>query len=953
MNLFLLEYAFRDLLRQKTRTFLGIFGVGVSILLLTSVSFLTDSLSASFIDYLTTDAGNQDIVITARSTYSGYYRGYFEYQQIVDQIMENVSEVSAILPRFYLYGRTNGTLENPNPNATRTQIIGLNFTLENDVGYGKLRNYDINAFNPAVGLPQNTCIVEKKFADSFNISQGAVLSFNSDYGHKINLTVISLFEHQLKFQSADQNLILVDINWFGSYLNELNKTQSLNINRSYSFVGKANVLVVILKDAARLYDVRNVQGSENTIMKIGEKIQLTIGLSDFNLTFPKLEFLFISEYISMTFQVVFVFIGIIAMLISGILIHGILTTSVEERIREYGINRVLGARRSYNLYLIVIQGLILCVIGTSFGIFGAYLLVSKGLLPFINRFIPEGFLSNELQFVAQPTSIILSYVIGIGISMFVSIAPALKVMKMRLIESINPYRHEEVTYEIKRDTGTNYKLIIFGLLLAFNGGLFYFLIPQLLLSMEFGLIASVLIGILLIFLIGVTLMGIGLMPLIQRVVLNSFTPFIRKLINIIKITIYRYQRRNLSTVVMFCLSFSFIMFTTSMVEIIQNQTSALIRFNNGADLQMIAQSSTINNPTEEIQQLLMNIEGIERVCSYFASPNDLSDIYGPGRYSKEFIVEMGDFINLYNQEVFIYAPDENYPHVIYQEYMTMKGGSPDDVFSKIFSNPEEPNCIISESLAVTMNLKIGDNVRLTFTRGEEKEIVIFTIVGISANMPGMPRFKGNSFRANRAGVIISQELYVRYMNVPRPAWVDRVLIKLDDGADAKQVAQRIQAMLGKEYDFFIRNTQAEVESDTELFYTAKVALQLVLIGTVIICLFSLISASYSSILERQREIAVLRTLGLRPNEVELMFRNEALITLISSGTTGSIIGFLTAALLSENMIVLIETPRMWAIPWDVVGLIFGVSIATLLLGMKMLLRRIRKENIMKIYRATT
>ena len=147
----------------------------------------------------------------------------------------------------------------------------------------------------------------------------------------MELTVISLYNHQMKFRSTEYNMILTDINWIGLYFNSLNETESIKVDRNYNFDGKANELVVILKDANTLYDVRDVQGSEIKVMKIGEKIQLTIGIENFSLHFAKLEYLFIAQYITMIFQVVFVFIGIIAMLISGILIHGILTTSVEEK----------------------------------------------------------------------------------------------------------------------------------------------------------------------------------------------------------------------------------------------------------------------------------------------------------------------------------------------------------------------------------------------------------------------------------------------------------------------------------------------------------------------------------------------------------------------------------------------------------------------------------------------
>ena len=59
-----LSYSFKDLGRQRLRTILGVFGVSISITLLTVVMFLSDSISVTFIDYLTTDVGDQDLTIS-------------------------------------------------------------------------------------------------------------------------------------------------------------------------------------------------------------------------------------------------------------------------------------------------------------------------------------------------------------------------------------------------------------------------------------------------------------------------------------------------------------------------------------------------------------------------------------------------------------------------------------------------------------------------------------------------------------------------------------------------------------------------------------------------------------------------------------------------------------------------------------------------------------------------
>ena len=60
-------------------------------------------------------------------------------------------------------------------------------------------------------------------------------------------------------------------------------------------------------------------------------------------------------------------------------------------------------------------------------------------------------------------TLITSYAIGIGVSLAVSISPAIKVMRIQIVESINPYRHEESVYKLVKEEGVNVRLIIIGL----------------------------------------------------------------------------------------------------------------------------------------------------------------------------------------------------------------------------------------------------------------------------------------------------------------------------------------------------------------------------------------------------------------------------------------------------------------------------------------------------------
>ncbi|MHA1855181.1 MAG: ABC transporter permease [Promethearchaeota archaeon] len=958
MNGFLWSYAFKDLFRKKTRTILGILGVFVSLFLLTSVSFITDSISYSYIDFLTADSGNQDIVLTARH-YNGEPENRtlnFKYAPIIEKIQSNQNlsaKIKHFIPRMNFWVATNGSLTNPGDDYFWYELSVIDVKAEESIGFGQFSNLEKD-FDISQGIPENQCLISPEISEKFGLKPGDQLDLYFWFlNNSIRLTVASQFTESFKFPLGEEKDFIVDSQWWGKLANK----NDFSDNPLNDWEERANKLIILLKDTGLIYDVRNVKASEDLVSAIGAQILLTLGIQNWELRYPKLELLFLSEYLTLSMNIVFMMVGFISTLISAILINGILSTSVEEKIREYGINRVLGARKKYNIQLIVIQAAIICTLGTTLGIIGASIFTSKFLIPFINLKIAQNNVPSTVSFVIQPKTIFISYAIGIGVSMIVSITPALKVSRMNLIDSINPYRHTEEIYKLKKESAANVKLIFLGIVLALNGGFLYFIIPKVILSLKFSLLVNILIGTLLFFLVGVSLMAIGLMPILIRVLIKIFEPFNRKLMNIVKVTVYRHERRNLSTIVMFVLAFSFIIYISSMMQIQFEQVGGLIQYSEGSDIIVKPKSYDISAPTSNLQRELLEIKGIERTSTLLASTHDLEEIYSEEQ--KEFDVELGDYINYNSAGVYLFGIDENYKDTVWDpKYIVLSEGNKDKAFAQVF-NSSEINIIIAASVASNLNIHLGDLARLTFSRGTEQEPYIAKIVGVAKSMPGLKnRFReagiGGGAGMRRGGVLISNVNYIKCMNIPgdEDAYIDQIFVKVSEGYNHTIIGQEIKKEFENKYFIKVSVTNEGIYEAERAFLTVKYLFLLILIGSVFIALFGLISSSYSSILERSREIGIVRVLGLHPKEVDQMFLLESLILMIASSSSGGIIGFITAIGLSGNLTMFTQTPRMIAVPWDIILIIYFISIIFLIIGMKWLMRKIRTKNLIQIFRET-
>ncbi len=988
------KYAFKDLFQHKTRTFVGILGITVSISLLALILFLSDSISVTFIDYLSIDAGQQDFNIEVRH-YNGEPENrsnYYDYQSLIDKIQGEVEEVESFIPRMNLWGNTNlskGDETSELANQRRSVLIsGIDFELENQLDFGSFIKPGSNELLELSSLPLYHCAIyyglneEIKYAENDTIEIRMGFWHGDQYYYRVrNFTVDRIFDFQLKWPIVYtyRPLIVVDINTI--YETFGNAT----------FNGKCNELIITLKKDQNIYDARDIKGSENRAKKIAGEIQLLIGLKEYDIDSPKIEILGYSEFFSVGLTIIFVFVSMISMLISGVLINGILKTSVEERIREFGIFRTLGATKKYSLVIVLTQGLLLCNIGTILGIVIAQLATEFLVLPIAGALVAESIpgLAGNITFSTTIWSILLSYIIGLSVGIVVSISPALKVMKLQLIESIHPYRKEDVLYKLQKRASINYKLLLVGAILTVNAAFVLFVLPRIINSGDMTLFSGTLIALLLIFLIGMTLAGLAILPLIVRIFIRFFQVFTKKLAPIYRIFIFRYARRNSSTIITFAFTFSFVIFTSSVFSYLGNNGVVSANLNYGADLvietrgwyepeeaesfglfggggDFLSVSSDLPKTSQDIEFLinpnriltsdfeeeLLKIEGVERISSVIASPFHLTQIYS--EEGEEFTATIGDLAGITRLDVSLLGIDEVYPSTIKIEYMEFTQGDISS-FETLFVEQEIPTCIISEAISLSLDMYLGDLIQMEINRGDESEIYKFKIAGVAAAMPGfLGKFSRTAATANMGGVMISQDIYMNIMDIPPIPYLDKIFIQLNLNSQSasNDILEKVKDENEGNYDFDIISLREEI-SQTELFFTLiNVFFTITLDATILICLFGLLSSSYSTIIERKKEIGIIRTLGLKGKEIGRLFTIESLIIMLSSGTVGVLVGWATGLLLSVSMNLTSGLPNIPVFPLSDMIFIFALSIIFTLIGMKVLLKKSRKKKIVDIYRET-
>ena len=184
-------------------------------------------------------------------------------------------------------------------------------------------------------------------------------------------------------------------------------------------------------------------------------------------------------------------------------------------------------------------------------------------------------------------------------------------------------------------------------------------------------------------------------------------------------------------------------------------------------------------------------------------------------------------------------------------------------------------------------------------------------------MPGLENFRGRVAHAVGSGLLMSLERFKQMTrSAPADAFQALYFIKANgEAAVQKAVARRIREEFDVRYRFGVQCAAEQKEQARILYWATQVFFGLLLAVAVVIAVFALIASMASTVLERRREIGVLKALGLRRKQLFRLFLGEAVVLTLASGIAGGAIGFTLAWLFVLQASVLMELATAFTMPY--------------------------------------
>ena len=147
--------------------------------------------------------------------------------------------------------------------------------------------------------------------------------------------------------------------------------------------------------------------------------------------FGREEFRPIIDGITIGLQVLLIFIGALTLGIGGVGVMNIMLVSVDERIREIGLRRALGARRGHIRLQFLAEALVLTLAGGIIGILAGPLVVAAvGSIPFLGPLFEDESGKGDIQMAISPAIALASAGILVVVGLLSGFLPSRRASRL-------------------------------------------------------------------------------------------------------------------------------------------------------------------------------------------------------------------------------------------------------------------------------------------------------------------------------------------------------------------------------------------------------------------------------------------------------------------------------------------------------------------------------------------
>lgn len=521
-----------------------------------------------------------------------------------------------------------------------------------------------------------------------------------------------------------------------------------------------------------------------------------------------------------TAQAIMNFLGTLGLLMGGFIIFNTFRTIVAERRRDIGMLRAIGASQRTILTLILVEGLLQGIIGTALGLLLGYAFGSFALS--LANSVGQQFLNISVGSPAVTVGlVVLSIAMGVGVTLIAGLLPARAASRVSPLEALRPSVSEAL---FKPLTTISFWVGVVCVALAIA-------------AILSGNASFVSVGALL-FVVGLVLIGPALVQPIARLfgALLALAFARAGTSELAEGNLTRQPSRAAVTASTTMIALAIVVMASSILNSVSGTFINMLKNSLSSDYLLMPPTIAVwgmnVGAQPQLAETLRQVDGVAVVSTMRFAASEVD----------------GVAVGVLGIEPETYAQTSD---------LAFADGDKASAFAALNSGR---NAIINGVLKATARLNVGDEIVLLTPSGE----VTYKIVAVASDYLNAK----------------TTTLYISHSNIGADfGRTEDIFLRVNraPGADAAQVEAGLREALKPYPQFKLLVGQAYIDENIKLFDSMFLGMYVLVLFLAIPSLIAMVNTLAIGVIERTREIGLLRAVGATRNQIRAIVLAEALI----------------------------------------------------------------------------